>query len=174
MNGKNYSFYLKDNSKKILPNFSQNLFKKPFNFKFNDLNFEETEEKKCSIQVELSEIKKYLKEEFKNKNKNHLNCELKSKHTFKDLLIIIFRKVLNLESIKNDIQEGHKEDIKDNWSESILFNFFYFGILIDEKNCFILNKKDYYNYKVYFLIEILNVHNKFKIFLKPINSVVIK
>ncbi len=174
VNGKNYSFYLKDNSKKILPNFSQNLFKEPFNFKFHDLNFEETEEKKCPIHVELTEIKKYLKEEYKNKNKNFLNCELKSKHTFKDLLIIIFRKVLNLESIKNDIQEKHKEDIKGNWSESILFNFFYFGILIDEKNCFILNKKDYYDYKVFFLIEILNVHNKFKIFLKPINSVVIK
>ncbi len=88
-----YSFYLKDNSKKILPNFSQNLFKEPFNFKFHDLNFEESEEKKCPIHVELTEIKKYLKEGYKNKNKNFLNCELKSKHTFKDLLIIINKSI---------------------------------------------------------------------------------
>ena len=185
--GENYSFYSKDKRKKILPDFCTNLFHDPYKKLFNldDLSDENyfKIKNKFKIKVDLLNIQMFLDETIKNnENKMEKQFELKSGHTFRQLLSIIFNNLFNKKSIENKIQKLKEQSqlkeyqitkifeenlIKDEY----IYKFFYLEIT---KNNLILNKKKYYDFKISHILKLLNLNENeynFKIHLNDFDSV---
>jgi len=125
----------------------------------------------------------FLDEEKKN-NENNMEkqFELKSGHTFRQLLSIIFNNLLNKNSIENKIQKfKEKSQLKEHQITKIfeenlikdeyIYKFFYLEIT---KNNLILNKKKYYDFKISHILKLLNLNENeynFKIHLNDFDSV---
>ena len=179
VNGKKYSFYLKDHCKKIIPDFCHYVFKNPFNKLFNMLYQKQVFDKDFSIVLNVSEVNDLLNED-EQKKEGDITIKLKPNHYFKQLIKILIKKIfdknlikkkIHKEIIKYKINEIGKEILKD---DTYFLKFFYIVIILNKDNIIYLNKKDYYDFKIAYVMKLLNSEEntiEFKIYFNNIKSV---
>ena len=170
---KNYSFYLKDNNNPNMkfPYFCFELFNEFNIYIGNDIV--ENNNQRIIVKLFFFKMEEYLTKEYKDKG--HISLELNPYHTFVQLLKKVFSYVINVEKIKQNIDSYFQftnytnEQKKFISSDENLYNFFYFGVVMDDKrdsdNIIYLNKKNIYYENVSHVIKILNNKSTFQIYM---------
>ena len=179
VNGKKYSFYLQDHCKKLIPQFCHDIFTNPFNKLFNLLYKKQIFDKDFSIILNVSEVKDLLKED-EQKKEDNITINLKPNHYFRQLIKILLKRIFDKNLIKEKIK---KEIIKYKINErgeqllnddTYFLKFFYIKIILNQDNIIYLNKKDYYDLKIAYIMKLLNDKENtiiFKIYYNNIKSV---
>jgi hypothetical protein len=136
-------------------------------------------DKDFSIVLNVSEVNDLLNED-EQKKEGDITIKLKPNHYFKQLIKILIKKIfdknlikkkIHKEIIKYKINEIGKEILKD---DTYFLKFFYIVIILNKDNIIYLNKKDYYDFKIAYVMKLLNSEEntiEFKIYFNNIKSV---